>query len=145
MGSLEVIRDKFDPQIFPVGAVERLQQAGVNGRIFHPWLWGGYLAFTWPKRQIAHVDPLLFTRQVIDSYTKIGSLHPGWREEMTRWGINLAVLRPQTMLARTLTDEPDWSVWYRDETAVVFRHSESKHVAVGQFPKKNSSASRILI
>lgn len=121
LGSGSLIADHFDARRFPVEAVRQARIAQLHGRIFHPWTWGGYFLEAWPGSAI-YVDPLKFSESTIRSHTRIESMYPGWRTEMARWNIELAVLEPRSRLALGLAAEPGWSMWYHDSTAVIFRH-----------------------
>ncbi|HEX2723117.1 MAG TPA: hypothetical protein VHM24_09370 [Gemmatimonadaceae bacterium] len=122
IGDLAVIPDRFSPKAFPTEAVERARQAALAGRVFDAWGWGGYIMYAWPDARL-HVDPLKFNTQTIDSYTMIENMRPGWREEMNRWQIETVIVQPHSPLAKGLSLEPSWTVWYRDSTAVVFRRA----------------------
>lgn len=122
VGSVSVIADHFDGKRFPVEAVRQARLAQLHGRIFHPWTWGGYFLEAWPGGAI-FVDPLKFSEATIRSHTRLENMYPGWQQEMARWNIELAVLEPQSRLARGLAGEPGWSMWYHDGTAVIFRHA----------------------
>ena len=115
-----LIADRFDPEVFPVAAVERAKAAGVQGRIFHPWVWGGYLMHAWPGSSI-HVDPLEFSQQTIDSHTVIEDVRRGWRGELARWKIDVVLVEPGSPVDDSLASDPGWTSWYRDSTAVVLR------------------------
>lgn len=121
IASLAVIADRFDSRRFPVEAVRRARLAGLHGRIFHPWIWGGYFLEAWPGSSI-HVDPLKFSNTTIASHTKIENMDPGWQAELTRWNVELAVLEPGSRLADGLAHDSAWSRWYQDSTSVIFRH-----------------------
>lgn len=117
-----VIADRFDAGRFPVAAVDSARRAGLTGRVFHPWTWGGYLMYTWPGTPL-HVDPLKFSDTTMKTFTRIDELRPGWKAELDRWNIQTVMVRSRSALARTLSNEPGWRTWYRDTTATVFRRS----------------------
>jgi hypothetical protein len=120
VGGIQVIDDKFDRHTFPVDAVTAARAAHLTGRVFHPWVWGGYLMEAWPGAPL-HVDPLKFTQGTMDSYTTIAEVRPGWESELARWKVETVLLRPEYTLAKEISKNPDWNVWYRDSTAVLFR------------------------
>lgn len=115
-----LIADGFDPAIFPVEAVERLRAAGVDGRVFHPWLWGGYLLYAWPGSSI-HVDPLEFSQLTIDSHSTIENTDPGWREQLARWDVSVVIVESGAPLADSLATDSRWTTWHTDSTTVVLR------------------------
>lgn len=122
-----LIRDEFDSRRFPVEAVARARSAGMDGRVFHPWVWGGYLVREWPEARI-HVDPLEFNATTIDSYTRIDALRPGWQAELDKWSVGTALVRADAPLATALRADTNWSRWYADETAIVFVRRSSPDV-----------------
>lgn len=122
IGSVRLISDQFDRRKFPVAAVSAARAEGLAGRVFHPWTWGGYLMKEWPSVRL-HVDPLKFTRQTIDSYMIIADARPGWEKELDRWKVETLLLPPRSLIARTVAMDRDWTAWYRDSTAVLFRRS----------------------
>jgi hypothetical protein len=122
IGPVRLIADGFDARTFPVAAVRAAEKAGLDGHVFSPWTWGGYLMYAWPGARI-HVDPLKFSQQTIDSHTIIEAVRPGWRAELARWDVSLAIVEPGSRLDSALSVEPGWSRWYQDSTAVVLlRH-----------------------
>ncbi len=123
VGSYSLIPDHFDRKKFPVAAVEMAKQSRLTGRIFEPWVWGGYLMYAWPAARL-HVDPLKFSEQTIDSYRQIEGVGPKWRAELDRWNVATLVLEPQSQLARTVAADSSWQLWYRDSTAAVFRRRQ---------------------
>jgi hypothetical protein len=116
----QLIGDRFDRGVFPVEAVDRARAAGLDGRVFHPWLWGGYLLYAWPGSAI-HVDPLEFSQLTIDSHSTIENTRPGWRAELVRWNVAIAVLERGSRLADSLASDGSWTTWHTDGTAVVLR------------------------
>jgi hypothetical protein len=114
-----LISDEFDRKRFPVEAVARARAADLDGRVFHPWVWGGYLMREWPEARI-HVDPLEFNATTIDSYTRIDALRPGWQAELDKWSVSTALVRADAPIAVALRTDPGWAQWYADETAALF-------------------------
>ena len=120
IGNFQVIPDTFSPKAFPTAAVARIRAAGLEGRVFDAWGWGGYIMYAWPEARL-HVDPLKFNAQTLKSYTIIEELSPGWQKEMERWRIQTVIINADSRMARGLALEPKWKVWYKDSTAVVYR------------------------
>jgi hypothetical protein len=120
VGGFQLIPDRFSPKAFPTEAVAKARSAGLQGRVFDAWGWGGYIMYAWPAARL-HVDPLKFNTQTLKSYTVIEELSPGWQKEMERWGIQTVIINADSRMARGLALEPKWKVWYKDSTAVVYR------------------------
>jgi hypothetical protein len=120
IGGVSVIADTFNPKKFPTEAVARARQAGLEGRVFDNWAWGGYIMYAWPEARL-HVDPLKFNDVTIKSYTIIEEMRPGWQQEMDRWQIQTVLIASNSPMSAGLMLEPAWKQWYRDSTAVIFR------------------------
>lgn len=126
VAGVSLIKDEFDPHTFPVNAVKVARAAGVTGRVFHPWVWGGYLMYAWPGAPL-HVDPLKFSQATMDSYTTIYELRPGWERELSQWNVAVVLVPPKSYLARALAGRAGWHLWYRDSTAILFRTGRASY------------------
>ena len=126
LGSLQLIRDEFDPTVFPVNAVSKARSAGLEGHVFTPLAWGGYVLYAWPEQQI-FIDggTDFFGENIFREYIQIRRLSPGWRELIRNHDISVMLLERQTALAHELARESDWAVWYCDSLAVLFRRSRT--------------------
>ncbi|MFN0072949.1 MAG: hypothetical protein ACKVVP_15805 [Chloroflexota bacterium] len=98
----------LDPQ-YPRGAVEFLQGAGPETRIFNEYHWGGYLIDRLPQvpvfidgRADVHGDRL------IDQYVRVTRLLPGWREVLEDFGVNLILTEKGNPLDTTLAVDARW-------------------------------------
>ena len=120
LARVQIISNRFSPTAFPTQAVAHARRAGLDGRVFDAWGWGGYIMYAWPEARL-HVDPLKFNDETIKSYTLIEDMSPGWQQEMKRWQIRTVLINTKSRMARGLSLDPNWKVWYRDSTAVVFR------------------------
>ncbi len=120
IGSLTVIPDHFSPKAFPTVAVDRARDAGLDGRVFDAWAWGGYIMYAWPAARL-HVDPLKFNAVTMRSYSLVEDMRPGWQHELDRWNVKTVIVNSNSPLAKGLELEPRWKIWYRDSLATVFR------------------------
>ncbi|MEO7367895.1 MAG: hypothetical protein ABIZ36_08060 [Gemmatimonadaceae bacterium] len=122
IGPITIIPDRFSEKAFPTVAVERARTAGLEGRVFDAWGWGGYIMYAWPAARL-QVDPLKFNAVTMRSYSLIEDMRPGWQHELDRWKVQTIIVSSSSPLARGLELEPKWKVWYRDSLATVFRPS----------------------
>jgi hypothetical protein len=124
LAGVQLLPTRFLESRFPVHAVEQARAAGLRGRLFHEFIWGGYLLFAWPEQQVFIDGQTDFYGEALTrSYAKIDGLEPGWREEMQRWDISLLIVPTQSKLTYEALRDPSWRLWYCDSTAVVLRHS----------------------
>lgn len=123
-----VVADGFDPEVMPVAAVERARAAGVTGRLFNHFDWGGYLLYAWPEEKV-FIDGAtsLYGADVLREYVAIAGVQPGWREALDRRGIDVVLVPPDSPLARALTGDAAWSASYRDATAMLLVRRGAPH------------------
>ena len=126
LGSAQLIRDEFDPTVFPVKAVSRARDDELMGRLYHEFTWGGYLLYAWPQQRI-FIDggTDFFGEDLFREYSMIKGMAPGWRDRLRSHGISLLLLRRELPLSHQVARDGTWTMWYCDSLAVVFRRSES--------------------
>jgi hypothetical protein len=124
VGSAQVIRNGFDPTIFPVTAVSKARKQQLEGRLFSEFAWGGYLVYAWPEQKI-FIDggTDFFGEELFRQYGAIKQMVPGWRDTLSKHGISLLLLRRESTLAHEIAREGRWSLWHCDSLAVLFRRS----------------------
>ncbi len=113
----------FDPQVFPVHAVDWMQAHPVTGNGFNYFPWGGYLLYRqWPQQKVFmdgqtdfYGEPL--TRQ----YEQVITLSPGWQDVLRQYHVTWVIMPLEAPLTQTLLAEPAWQVLYRDSTAVLLQ------------------------
>jgi hypothetical protein len=118
--------NKFDPDYFPVGAIDALQESGLpKGNVFNEFMWGGYLLYRlWPEKQVFidgqtdfYGEDLTYTyKQTVDGQGE-------WQAVLDEYGVTWVILPPERTLGKLLNLSPDWERIYSDETASVWvRH-----------------------
>ena len=108
----------------PLQAVDFMQQKKVTGNTFtDPNIWAGYLIWKCPTNPV-YIDGRIdmYGDQFVKEYIDIIRGKIDWREPFVRYGVEVVIVNPQSMLAREIQSAPDWELLYRDEMAVVFGH-----------------------
>lgn len=120
VGGVQLVADRFDPTFFPVDAVSYARAQNIEGRLYNDFVWGGYLLYAWPEQRI-FIDGMtcFLGSDIMRSYMKIHSLDPGWRDEMDRWGMTVALVRPGDRLAAALLEGGTWRKRYEDSVAMI--------------------------
>jgi len=115
-----VVADELDPGRFPVAAVAAAREAGLEGRIFNAYVWGGYMVYAWPEQRV-FIDGVTahYGAALTADYLRVIGLDAGWREVLDRWRIDHALLPAGSRLAAQLALEPGWRPWYCDSVAVI--------------------------
>lgn len=131
VAGVAIIPDKFDEKAFPVRAVAEARHAGLDGRMFSHFVWGGYLMHEWPEQRV-FIDGGTdhYGEKLFKEYIQVWNLDPGWRDVMKRWDISLALLPPDSRLADELLLDQQWLVWHCDSTAVLLRRPGAAASAV---------------
>ncbi|NOH04280.1 MAG: hypothetical protein HND47_21065 [Chloroflexi bacterium] len=113
---------KFDPETFPVKAVDWLASNPQEGRTFNDLNWGGYLELHLFPEHKAFADSIAdVTGDVTMEYETILTMSKGWEELMTFYNIEWAIIETDSDLAVILVEENGWNILYEDETAVILR------------------------
>jgi hypothetical protein len=120
VGDRQVVPSGFDPDRFPVAAVAAAREAGLRGRIFHEFTWGGYLLYAWPEQRV-FIDggTDFYGPELMRESSEIKALLPGWQDQLSRWGVELVLMRPGAPLATALRAEPGWKVWHSSESSIL--------------------------
>jgi hypothetical protein len=122
IGTLTVVPNAFDPAIFPVAAVEEARREGMEGNLFHEFIWGGYLLLEWPEQRVFidggtdYYGTELY-REAVETIT----LAPGWRDKLDAREVSLALLSTESAMAHELARDTEWGVRYCDDTAVLLQ------------------------
>lgn len=120
VGAEQVIGDRFSDRRMPVQAVDAARHAGLKGRLFSDFGWGGYVLYAWPEQKV-FIDggADFYGSALMRDYGVIRSLRPGWRALMDRWHFDIIMVRPEASIASELVHQGSWRYWYCDPTAVV--------------------------
>jgi hypothetical protein len=125
-----LVRAAFDPGVFPVVATEKAREAGLKGRIFNDFIWGGYLLLSWPEQKVfidGQTD--FYGEELTRAHIRISNLYPGWRDLLRKWDISLVMVPGQRTLPHELVREPSWRIWFCDSTAVVLQRNAGPPVS----------------
>jgi hypothetical protein len=125
VGSVQLIREQFDPSVFPVAAVAQARSAGLQGHLFSDLAWGGYVVYAWPEQRV-FIDggTDFFGEELFRDYARIKGLSPGWRDILERYRISVILLEREQTLTHELARDGRWALWYCDSLAVVLQRTD---------------------
>lgn len=111
--------NRFSPKIFPVQAVNWLENHPQSGRMFNAFDWGGYLLFRlWPG-QLTFIDSQTDVRgDVSREYEKIITLSETWQATLEKYAVRWVIIPPNWPLAKALSAQ-GWQKIYQDETTII--------------------------
>ena len=112
----------FDPQRMPVDAVNYLEKNEVEGPVFSPDSWGGYLIYRlYPKVRVVVDDRHdLYDEEFFKSYLKVVRGERGWQEFLLTHQSSCLLLPKDAALANLVALSKGWKQIYADDVAVVF-------------------------
>jgi hypothetical protein len=123
----ELFATTFSPTEFPVQAIREARLAGLTGRVFTEFHWGGYLLYAWPEQHVfidGQTD--FYGDSVTKEFLAMRDLKPGWRARFARWRIDLAIVPTRSPIADALAHEPYWRLVHCDATAAVLVHDSTR-------------------
>jgi hypothetical protein len=114
------IENRFSPRIFPVQAVDWLENNPRTGKMFNAFDWGGYLLLRlWPAH-LTFIDSQTDVRgEITREYEKVVTLADGWQATLEQYAVQWVIIPPAWPLAKALAAD-GWQEIYRDDTAVIF-------------------------
>jgi hypothetical protein len=113
--------NQFDPEVFPVDAVDWLAEHPPQGVGFNHFPWGGYLLYRlWPEERVFIDGQTDFYGEALTrQYEQVITLSPGWESVIDQYAVGWVLVPPDSPLANELVKRTGWQVVYEDETAVV--------------------------
>lgn len=113
----------FDEGVFPVRAVEWLEEHPPSGQMFNDFNWGGYLLYRlWPAQRVfldSQTD--FYGEKLVREYEQVITASQGWESVLNRYEVTWVILHPKTRLSDVLQNRPGWELVYKDETAIIAR------------------------
>lgn len=118
----------FSEDVFPVAAVDWLDENPQNGNSFNYFPWGGYLLYRlWPERQVfidGQTD--FYGEELTREYEQVITLSAGWQQVFGKYKISSVLMPADSALAKHLAESPDWDLLYQDQTSSFFVLAEGK-------------------
>ncbi|HEV8612903.1 MAG TPA: hypothetical protein VGQ73_05285, partial [Gemmatimonadales bacterium] len=115
----QLIPAQLDPREFPVAAVQRARTVGIEGRIFHDFIWGGYILYAWPEQRV-FIDggTDFYGPALMSTYMNVSGIQPGWRDTLSARDIGWVLMPTTSPMVNELAHD-GWLVRYCDPTAAL--------------------------
>lgn len=117
----QLIEQELNPLVFPVEAVELLQESPPTGNLFNEYDWGGYLSWFAPHIPVyidARAD--LFGDDFIFHWLDVVNANADWEEEFARRNITDVLIKPGRAMACELRGHAGWQAVSENDVAVLF-------------------------
>jgi hypothetical protein len=112
---------QFNPQIFPVQAVDFLEDHPQNGNMFNEFNWGGYLLYrSWPG-DLVFIDSQsdFYGEELMREYDQVMNASNGWQDVLEKYDVTWMIIPIHSPLAQEITNEPGWTIIYKDNTTTI--------------------------
>ncbi len=112
----------YDPAVFPVNAVNWLEENPQKGNVFNYFSWGGYLLYReWPH-QLVFIDGQtdFYGETLTREYERVISVSNGWKNILIKYDVAWVIIPSDSILADKL-GEQGWQELYRDATATILK------------------------
>lgn len=114
-------RYRFEPESFPVGAVEALDRLALRGNVYNEMPWGGYLLYTRPDIPVFIDGQTDFYGEGLSrNYLRIRHLSPGAFDLLDEYEVDWTLTPRTAPLAQGLALDPRWRLAYEDSVARIY-------------------------
>ena len=113
-----------DPVQYPEGAVAYMKTNGIHGRVFHEYVWGGYLVWHMPELKVfidGRGDPYAVSGVFKDYLAATSGESP--RAVLDKYRVEYVLMPADSLLVQTLKSDPAWAVRYSDKTSVLLQRA----------------------
>ena len=117
-----VAEDHVIPRTFPVTAVDRLEAADPDARVFAEYQWGGYVIhrlFDRGARVFVDGRNDMYDERILEDFVTIRNAEEGWEALVAGYGADAILLPPEAALVNSTAQEAGWCETYRDQVAVL--------------------------
>jgi len=110
--------------VFPAAACDFILRERPPGPMFNELNYGSYLIWRlWPKYKVfIESRDDIFYEGAFEYFGRVAMVgrNSAWRKIFDKYGVNLVIIMPDTLLADVLAEAPDWRRIYQDDKAVIF-------------------------
>jgi hypothetical protein len=110
---------QFNPETFPVQAVEFLERNPQEGNMFNEFNWGGYLLYrSWPEH-LVFIDSQsdFYGEELMREYDQVMSASGDWQDVLNKYDVTWVIIPAGSPLAQEIINEPGWTIIYEDNTS----------------------------
>lgn len=126
----QTVQDQSGAELsaFPGGAVDWIETHTPSGQMLNTYGWGGYLIWRLYPEYHVYVDGRadVYGDEFLYEYTRLYEGLPGWEQALESQNIHLALLEPDSGLARELFHSAKWELAFQDSISVVFLKDDGR-------------------
>jgi hypothetical protein len=108
--------NQFLDDVFPVEAVDWINENNIDGNGFNYFPWGGYLLYRiWPDKLVFIDGQTDFYGEVLTrQYEQVITLSPGWERVLDQYDVDWVIMPTGSDLSTALKNNPEWDQIYSD-------------------------------
>lgn len=113
--------NQFLDDVFPVQAVDWIEENQLQGEGFNYFPWGGYLLYrTWPE-MLVFIDGQtdFYGEELTRKYEKVITLSPGWEDVLHIYQVSWVLMPTQSELIQHLQELGGWNAVYQDQISTI--------------------------
>lgn len=123
--------DKINKTV-PIKAVQFIIDAGIKGRVFSVYHYGGYLINQFYPEQLVFIDGRadLYGDKFIKEYLGLIEARAGWKEKLEKHQIDYAIIARKSALVELLQTKADFKLIYEDDVNAVLIKNNARYAAI---------------
>ena len=113
--------NKFLDDVFPVQAVDWIEEKQLAGEGFNYFPWGGYLLYRiWPEK-LVFIDGQtdFYGEELTRKYEKVLTVSPGWEDVLQEYQVSWILMPTQSELIQHLLELGEWDKVYQDPFSTI--------------------------
>jgi tetratricopeptide (TPR) repeat protein len=106
---------------YPEKAADFIKEAGITGRMYNEYEWGGYLIWRFFPQRKVFMDgrTVVYGEEIYQDWMRISEGRENWQETLDKYGVNFLILNYQKNRAASFWKEKRWVPIYWDDYALV--------------------------
>ncbi|MCK4489781.1 MAG: hypothetical protein KAU23_05945, partial [Anaerolineales bacterium] len=113
--------NQFLDDVFPVQAVDWIEENQLPGEGFNYFPWGGYLLYRiWPEK-LVFIDGQtdFYGEELTRKYEKVLTVSPGWEDVLQEYQVSWVLMPTQSELIQHLLELGEWDKVYQDPFSTI--------------------------
>jgi len=113
----------FLDDVFPVEAVDWIEENNIDGNGFNYFPWGGYLLYRiWPDKLVFIDGQTDFYGEMLTrQYEQVITVSPGWEIVLDQYDVDWVIMPIGSDLSTALKSTTEWGQIYRDEFSEIIK------------------------
>jgi len=115
----------FNPNGFPVAAVNWLEDHPQSGNLYNEFTWGGYIIYRlWPETKVfidGQTD--FYGTDLVQEYLTVLNARENWENILDKYKVEWVLVPRHSVIAERLEMNQAWFTIYDDDVAIIMRNT----------------------